>query len=310
MSTHGNEPNDPYGNPPEGQPPYGDQPQQPSYGEPQYGQPPSGEPQYGQPQYGQPGYGQPQYGEQPYGSPYGEPAYGQVPPGGGYGYGGGAGGGEFSVGAAFSYAWAKFKANAGILIGITAAGLVVAGILSAIGNSMQPAAVTIDDAGDFATAAGFSGASMIFSVLSSIVSMIMQALLIKAGLSITRTGAIGDLFAGINWLQVVIASILLSVVTSIGLVLCILPGLLIMFFTFFTLFFVIDRGQNAIEAIGSSASLAAKNAGPLFVFALACVGVYLLGVIACCIGLLVAIPVAALAQAYAFRTVQGEPVAA
>lgn len=298
MSTHGNEPNDPNGNPPEGQPPYGDQPQQPQYGQP-------GEPQYGQPQ-----YGQPQYGEQPYGSPYGEPAYGQVPPGGGHGYGGGAGGGEFSVGAAFSYAWEKFKANAGILLAITAVGLVVTGILSGIGNSVQSTPVTVDDAGDFATAAGFSGVSMIFSVLSSIASMVMQALLVKAGLSITRTGTVTDLFGGINWLQVIIASVLLSVATSIGLVLCILPGLAIMFFTWFTLFFIIDRNQNAFEAIGSSASLASKNAGPLFVFALACVGVYLLGVIACCVGLLVAIPLAAVAQAYAFRTVQGEPVAA
>ncbi|QCX26227.1 hypothetical protein [Nocardioides jishulii] len=303
MSTHGNEPNDPQN--PGGQPPYGDQPGQPPYGD-QPQQP--GQSPYGEPQYGQPSYGEPQYGQQQYGSPYGEPAYGQVPPGG-YGYSGGTGGGEFSVGAAFSYAWAKFKANAGALIAITAVGLVLTGVLSSIGSSFSGANTDLNDAADVTAAVGFSGMGTLFSMLASIASMVMQALLIKAGLSITRTGTIGDLFGGINWLHVIIASVVLSVLTTIGLVLCLLPGLAVMFFTFFTLFFIIDRDQNAFEAIGSSFSFVSKNAGTMFVFALACFGVYLLGFIACCVGLLVAFPVAAVAQSYTFRTLQGEPVA-
>jgi TM2 domain len=76
MTTPGDSPQDPFGQPPQ-QPPFGQSPQQPPYGQPPYGQPP-----YGQPP--QPAYGQPQGGYPPpagYGAPGVDPSapYGRHP---------------------------------------------------------------------------------------------------------------------------------------------------------------------------------------------------------------------------------------
>ena len=49
------------------------------------------------------------------------------------------------------------------------------------------------------------------------------------------------MFSNVNWVQVVLASILVSIATFIGLVLCILPGIAVLFLTSFTLFFVVDK---------------------------------------------------------------------
>ena len=302
MSTYGNEPQDP--NNPYGQPPAGGQPEQPGYGQPSYGQP-----SYGQP--GQ-GYGQPDYGQAP------------PPPPGGYGYGGGGGGGQapYSVGAAFKWAWSKFGANALPLIGFTFlmfVATIVIGLIGSVISGGLSAGGTVtgmnSDGGlvGTSTEAGFFTASSIvsnlFSVLSYAVSLLLQAILIKGALQITYGRGFTDLFSGINWLQVLIASLILAVLTTVGLLLCILPGIVVMVFSIFTLYFIIDKNQTALTAIGSSFSLVKAHFGSVVLLILATFATYLLGLLACCIGLLVAIPLVVLVNAYTYRALQGEPIA-
>ena len=118
------------------------------------------------------------------------------------------------------------------------------------------------------------------------------------------------MFSGIDWVQVIIASLIVAAATMIGLVLCILPGLVVMFLTAFTFYFIIDKGMSALHGIRASISFTIANAGTLIVFFLACIAAYIGGALLCGVGLLVAIPVVVIAQAYAYRTLQGEQVAA
>lgn len=255
------------------------------------------------------------YGGPPPGGPGG-------PPSGGYSGGGScfpSGPESYSVGDAFSYAFKKFQENLLPLILITLVLLVGAAIIQVLGSLIQSAAAP-DRTFNFETGeyegggGGFFGLAMIlsflFGVLSFVVNLVIQSAIIKASLALTRGQKvdIGTAFNGINWAQVVIAALIIGVLTFIGLILCILPGVVVIFFTSYTLYFVIDRDQDAVTAIKSSVALVKDNFGVLILFFLASLAAYVVGACLCGVGLLAAIPIVVLAQAYTFRTLRNDPV--
>ena len=90
----------------------------------------------------------------------------------------------------------------------------------------------------------------------------------------------------------VVAAILRGILVFVGLLLCIIQGLIIWFLTIFTPFYVIDKNLAPTEAIANSIALVRRHAGKLILFCLVAWLVYLLGAIVCFVGLLVSIPVA------------------
>lgn len=285
---------------------YGDTPGEPPQNP--YGQQgPPGEPSYGQPPQGQPA-------SNPYGQPYGA-AGGD---GGGQSPYGQAGGSQFSVGEAFGYGWKKFQANLGPIL-IAALVMFAVVVTIQILQRIIGGGDTIEfdpESGTFERDSGLFGgsfiASMFFSALSFLAQLVIQAGIVKGALDLTRGKpiSIGSMFAGINWAQVVVASLIIAVVTIVGIIACVLPGLAWLFLTSFTLHFMIDKDLDAISAVRASITFVMANAGTLFVFFLACIAAYIVGALLCGVGLLVAIPVVVIATAYAYRTLQGEQVAA
>ena len=225
------------------------------------------------------------------------------------------------MGNAFTYAFKKFQENLLPLILITLVLLVGAVIIQVIGNLVTNAAtpelVLDPETGQFeGGGGGFFGIvtllGFLFGVLSFIVNLLIQSAIIKGSLGLTRGHKldVGSAFSGINWGQVIIAALIIGVLTFIGLILCILPGIAVIFFTSYTLYFVIDRDQDAITAIKSSVAMVKDNFGPLILFFLASLAAYIVGACLCGVGLLVAIPVVVIAQAYTFRTLNNDPVTA
>jgi uncharacterized membrane protein len=163
---------------------------------------------------------------------------------------------------------------------------------------------------------GLFGASMIvsllFSALTIAVQLVVQSGIIKGSLGLTRGQPIsfGGAFAGINWGNVILTALLTAAATFVGLVLCILPGLVVLFLTSYALFFVVDRDMGAVDAIKASIHLTTHNIGTLLLFFLASLAVEIIGACLCGVGLLVAIPLVVIAQAYTFRTLTGDPVTA
>lgn len=273
---------------------------------------------------GQPGWGSTPPPPPPppggYGSP---PAYGAPPPGG-YGPPGAppTGPAGYSVGDAFNYAWRKFQANVLPLVLITLAILVAAAIIQVIGNVVSGAVIshpTLNMETGEIEGGGGGGLfglglflSLLFGVLSFAVNLAIQAGIIKASLALTRGQRVdlGTAFNGINWGQVLLTVIIIAAATLVGLVLCILPGIAVAFFTSYALYFVIDRNQDAVTAIKSSFAMVKDNIGPLILFFLASIAAYIVGACLCGVGLLAAIPIVVLAQAYTFRTLNGETVTA
>ncbi|WP_137726406.1 hypothetical protein [Prescottella subtropica] len=213
--------------------------------------------------------------------------------------------GGLSVGAALSYGWKKFTANAGVWVGI----LVVAAVISIVVSLPWTIGRDYDDLGDL-TSASFSLWQIIGNIVSIVVGYLISAALIRGALHETdgRPPGFASFFEFKNVGAIILASFLVGVMTGIGFVLLVIPGIVIAFLTWWTLEFVVDQDQDAITAIKSSFGAIASNGGTLLLLALTLFGLNIVGALLCGIGLLVSIPVTILASTYAYRVTVGGPV--
>jgi uncharacterized membrane protein len=168
----------------------------------------------------------------------------------------------------------------------------------------------ITDPDDFGFGAFFSVGYLFFSLLSALVSLLVQAALVRGALNITKGEQIdlNTFLTTENLGQIVLASIILAIATAIGLVLCIIPGLIVIFFSIFTYQFIIDKGLPAWDAIKASFALVNQNIGSMVGLLLASWLALFVGALLCGIGLIVAIPVTVIATVYAYRVLGGQPV--
>ncbi|OBK92449.1 hypothetical protein A5645_23590 [Mycobacterium asiaticum] len=281
-------------------------------------------PDYGQAQGPPPGqsggYQAPGYTAPPP-PPYGGPGAPPPPP---PGYPAGFGGGpvsDFSVGNAFSWAWAKFTQNIAALavptlIYFVALGAVI-GIPFGIAMATSETTTTTYDYGSGyayeASTSSFSAISYIVLTIGYIaaffVAMYMQAALVTGALEIAdgRPVSIGTFFKPRNVGGVLLATLLLglaAVLTS-----CTFVGpLIITFFAQFAIAFVVDKGLSPVDSIKASFATVRANLGPSALSWLVQYAVVLVGEIACFVGLIAALPVASLIQVYTYRKLTGGQV--
>ncbi|MFB7878911.1 hypothetical protein ACFC06_27015 [Nocardia sp. NPDC056064] len=213
---------------------------------------------------------------------------------------------KLGVGDAIGYGWNKFKDNAVVWVAIVLVAVLIQVALNfvfGVGNT--------DTDSDGAVVIGFGIWQLIGTVVTTIVGYLISAALVRGALHETdgRKPAFGDFFQFSKVGVIILAGLLVGLATGIGLLLCILPGIVVAFFTWWTMQFVIDRDQDAVTAIKSSFSAISGNAGPLLLLALALFGINVLGAIPCGLGLLVTIPLTIIASTYAYRVVTGGPVA-
>lgn len=236
-----------------------------------------------------------------------------APPGGGGGGGFGTptgGGGQYSIGEAFNYGWTKFQANLGqILLGalvLFVAGAIIVGIWYAIAAAVI--SVGDSDAGFFALLMF----TALFSIVGAAAQYVIQAQITRGALAITygRKIDMQTMLSLDNIGQVLIGGLLLGIATAIGFALCYIPGLIVAFFGQFFVHFAVDKSLPAMDAIRASVQFVNQNIGTLIGFYIASIVAIMVGFLLCGIGALVAIPVVVIAQAYTFRTLQGEAVAA
>lgn len=236
------------------------------------------------------------------------------PPGGGGSYyppptpGYGAGG-PFSAPGAISYGWRKFKENWGVWVLATLALLLASIVLSIFVSVVFSVLGLISSTDPFAVE--FSVGGVISDFLTTFVSYLIYAVLYKGALD-TADGQRFDPMSTISRLNlgaVVSLALLLALGSTVGLALCVLPGIVFMFFSWFAMFFVVDTNQGAVDSIVSSFKLVTENIGNSLLLALLSFLVMVAGILACCVGIFVTIPVATIASAYAFRKFQGQNVA-
>ena len=291
--------------PPGGYPP---PPQQGGYPPPP---PPSGYP----PPPHQGGYPPP-----PPGAPGYPPAQSGYPPVGPPGYGGAQ---PYNVGEAFSWAWNKFTKNAGPLIIATLVYGLILIVLQVIVNLVQ-GAVSPGVSDYSSSGSGFSYSwsttsmglgGILISIVGWFVSLIVGAAIqsgyISGVLDIAngQQVSVGSFFRPRNIGQVIIAGLIVGVITTIGFILCIIPGVIASILLVFTVVALLDRNLSPVDAVKTSFDLSKANFGNVFVTWLAMVATAVVGALLCGIGLIVAVPVASLILVYAWRRLSGGQVA-
>ncbi|CAM3027362.1 Glycerophosphoryl diester phosphodiesterase membrane domain-containing protein [Prescottella defluvii] len=197
------------------------------------------------------------------------------------------------MGDAISYGWRKFSGNALSWVVMMLIAAVIQGLLN------------------WAFASSNNAVTFIGGLISIVVGYLIQAAFVTGALHETdgTKPAIGSFFQIRNMGAVVVACFLVGVLTTVGLILCIIPGLFAIFLTWWTLQFVIDQNQDPIGAIKSSFRAISSNWSPLLLLALALLGINILGAIPFGLGLLVTVPLSIIASTYAYRVTVGGPVA-
>lgn len=198
--------------------------------------------------------------------------------------------GKISVGDAIKFGWNATKANLGFWIGIVIVSGLVTGIPAGIVQAMN-------DQG---------------SNLAPIVNLIGYALQVWIGIGLMRIAlAFVDgkkpefamLFSGRFelWWKSAVAGILVGLMVMLGLFLLIIPGVILALKYYYSGYFVVDKNADPIAAIKMSGSATKGHLGEIFLFALACIGLTILGMIPLGLGLFLTIPICIVASAWIYR---------
>jgi uncharacterized membrane protein len=198
----------------------------------------------------------------------------------------------FSIQDCLSAGWATFKRRPGFFVLATLLALVIDGIASGI----------LDAA---------AGDSALLKILAALVHLVVQSV-VGLGVSRVTLHAVDDVDATSlhdAWepqyiLPFLGASILFSVMVGLGFVFLIIPGVILaVVFAFWP--YPIAEGAGPINALKFSRVITKGHRWQVFFFFLVLFLVNVLGFIVLVVGLLVSIPVSALAVAHAYRALAG-----
>ena len=203
---------------------------------------------------------------------------------------------RLDVGAALSYGWEKFVANLSTMILIVIIFFGVQLIFNLLINFVRPSGLF---AGLFVTG--------LILAIGIFVGFMVEAGLVRAALAITdgRPPEASMMFSTERLAPFAIGAIIVALLSFVGILACCIGYIVVRLFLLFWAFFVLDskRNDEPVDAIKNSFNLVSKNAGDVLVFAIVIV---LINVVTC--GL--AIGITEIATGYAYRQLNGDPVAA
>jgi len=201
---------------------------------------------------------------------------------------------DFSIGDAVQFGWDTMKNNIAFFIIMIIILWVAAAVPSGLGSMSYRMSVG---------AAAIFG--LVFGIISFVVGMFVNMAQIKVGLRFSKgeTADFPDLYNEYQrfW-DFLLGSILYALIVLGGLILLIVPGIYWAIKYYFYGYLIIDQGMGPMDAIKKSGELTKGVKWNLLVFWLALLGIYILGFLACCVGILFAIPVIIVAVAYVYRT--------
>jgi hypothetical protein len=154
-------------------------------------------------------------------------------------------------------------------------------------------------------------ARFLLNIISFVVGLVLSRGLIRAALTVVNGGAPdpGLVFRFDNLGPYAVVSILLGLMIGIGLILCIVPGVILAGMFGFAPWLVVERDMDGVGALGAARQLASGKLGSVILFGLCFILVNVLGALLCGVGLLVTYPVSYLAAAHAYRQLTGTPIA-
>jgi hypothetical protein len=222
---------------------------------------------------------------------------------------------EWSASEVVGNAWTATKANLGVLIGAFFVAWMILSTLQrvfvALCGGGQPSPEELRHIHDFQgwleLVARVQGHGIPL-LLIQIPSAFLTAGLLKIHLSVARGQApnFADLFGGgPRFLAMLGAQLLVMLAVFVGFICLIVPGIYLSLALSQTRYFVVDRGMNPIEAMKASMEATKGQKGDLFVYGLLAFLVVCAGLLACCVGVIVAAPVVQIGFAIIYTRLTG-----
>lgn len=212
---------------------------------------------------------------------------------------------RIDIGQCLTRSWELFRENFGVLIGAT----LIAGFLMLGVN--QLVALFTRDAMQSLMNGNVSPGPILTIVLWNIPEVAFSTVL-WAGLyfmlfKLVRgdTAGLGDVFSGFqrNLPQLAIAGVVMQFLTVLGVLACVLPGIYLSVAWLFTVPLIVDRGFSFWSAMEVSRKVITQHWWMMFCLFLVVALLNLVGLAACCVGLLVAVPVGLGALIYAYEDI-------
>jgi hypothetical protein len=203
---------------------------------------------------------------------------------------------NLEVGHLLGKAWETFKLNPGLCIGMG----FVAALVSGGGGGGGGGGGTGSDEVDIMLAVFAVG----FGCVSAVVGPPIRGGFELSMLRLSRGDEsvdFGDLFAGFSkFLNLVLLSLLMGVITVVGFLFCIVPGVMAFLGLWPAYLLVMEDDLGPVEAIQAAWELTDGFKGSLFIYAI-CAGLMgILGLLACCVGVFVTGPIVAIGWTVAY----------
>lgn len=199
---------------------------------------------------------------------------------------------KFMIGEALSFAWQKVRGRI----------FFFAGVFLLLYASQVPLQILSQNEGEN-TSAGF----IILMIVTFFVQLLFGTGVIRIMLDVVdkKTPSFESLYSQYLLLfRYLLTTIVIVIITAIGTILLIVPGIIWAIKYQFAPYIVIDKKAGVFEALAESGKITKGQIWKLFVFALASAGIYILGFLALGIGILIAAPVVSLALAYIYRKLE------
>jgi len=206
-----------------------------------------------------------------------------------------------------SQAWAAVKANWAVLI----AAFVIATIAAA-GPGQVPRLMTATGALE-ANSIAFFGVSGGTTIVGIVVGAFFRVGLVRINLAAARGQKpnFADLFSGGPlFLRMVGLQLLLMVAYLVGCAAFVVGMVFVALALCLADYYAVDANMGVIDAMKASYEATKGNRGNIFVFGLVVFGISLVGMLACCVGVLVAGAVASVAMAIIYTRLSGRGGAA
>lgn len=227
------------------------------------------------------------------------------------------GGVPVSVGRAISWAFDRFKAHAAAFVGLAAVVTVVQ-LLQQVGS--RPLQNILVDCSspetpgqvNACTAAlgSYAIVAIVLSIIFGLVAFLAQIGVQRA--AIRATQGIPPSFSAMLTTQHLGRYILFVIVYALlvfaGIILCILPGLIVLFLLQLGPYYILDKGMGVGDAIKASYRAVTKNFGPALLMTLLNFLVILLGGFLFGLLTLVTLPFVTLFTAHMYRQFNREPI--
>jgi uncharacterized membrane protein len=187
---------------------------------------------------------------------------------------------------------------AGLPLGIVYAGLMV--VMNVGASELDPDVLSLV----MPVGAGLGG--LVYLLVAAYMAGGFVTLSLKAARG--QPTAFGDIFSGGRYLgSFIVAAIVGGIVVSIGYVLCVIPGLILIYGLSLTSCLIVDQNMSGVDALKRSWEMTKGHKMTIFLFNLIGAGVMFLGELACFIGLiLVSVPMLVVANAYVYLRIKGE----